>query len=335
IRRRILDNLSAFDAAKLMNLHLCVLTVKEKEKYLKSLWDLVWDVPTVEELSQEGMKLTLFGDGACALKQQLHATEHYLNSYGNRRLTIYMLGTFPVFTPTARLDSLIEFSTTRHTSLVRSYGDKYRLGHIRALLDTDAKGDFVMSSSVPMKLSNNLIKGSWYKVDDVPDRTVGLWVYVPSFCDRLSKEVRLTPMDWLRMMRASPLLISLPRVSPKPTSITTCNKRKLCSDAHNTLLRSLGLISTLSQLFSFCTGRCRLRKWSLTAAGIQSLEATPQEQFSGDDSSERRLTAYLRTPPFGVQSGSRVRMELTQVPNIRFLLDVANHSTLGLTITIA
>ena len=55
IRRRILDSVSAFDAAKLVNLKLCVLTAKEKEKYLKPIRDLVWDVPAVERLSREGM----------------------------------------------------------------------------------------------------------------------------------------------------------------------------------------------------------------------------------------------------------------------------------------
>ena len=68
----------------------------------------MWDVPAVERLSREGMKLILLGDGAHALKQRLHAIERYLNSYRNRRLTIYLLGTFLIFTPiTTTLDSLV------------------------------------------------------------------------------------------------------------------------------------------------------------------------------------------------------------------------------------
>ncbi|EOA83919.1 uncharacterized protein SETTUDRAFT_83736, partial [Exserohilum turcica Et28A] len=200
IRRRILDSVSAFDAAKLVNLKLCVLTAKEKEKYLNPIRDLVWDVPAVERLSREGMKLMLLGDGAYALEQRLHVTERYLNSRGNGRLTIYLLGTFPVFTPTATtLDSLVEFSITGHSNLVRFHCDKYQLGRVRAVSDTDAKRDFLMSFSVPMQASINPIKGFWHKVDDVPDRTVDLWVYVPSLRDRLCKEVRLTPLDVLRI----------------------------------------------------------------------------------------------------------------------------------------
>ncbi|RYN63526.1 hypothetical protein AA0117_g12704 [Alternaria alternata] len=82
-RRTILDNISAFEAAKLVHLKLCVLTPKERERYLKPLRDLVWNVPAVERLSREGMKLTLLGDGAYALEQRLHATERYLDSHGN------------------------------------------------------------------------------------------------------------------------------------------------------------------------------------------------------------------------------------------------------------
>ena len=38
------------------------------------------------------MKLTLRRDSACALEQRLHATERYLNTHGNDRLAIYLLG---------------------------------------------------------------------------------------------------------------------------------------------------------------------------------------------------------------------------------------------------
>ncbi|EUC40823.1 hypothetical protein COCMIDRAFT_30303 [Bipolaris oryzae ATCC 44560] len=330
IRRRILDSVSAFDAAKLVNLKLCILTAKEKEKYLKPIRDLVWDVPAVERLSREGMKLMLLGDGAYALEQRLHATERYLNSHGNGRLTIYLLGTFPVFTPTATtLDSLVEFSTTGHSNLVRFHCDKYQLGRVRAVSDIDAKGDFLMSFSVPMQASINPIKGSWYKVDDVPDRTVDLWVYVPSLRDRLCKEVRLTPLDVLRMVRVNPLFVSLPHSPLKPTFTTTCIKRKFRDAAHSALLSSLGFILTLRQLFHLYAGHCRLRKWLLTVAGVQSLEVTHPDQFSSDEFSVRQLAAHYITSSLGVNSGSRAAIDFTQVPNIRLFLDVAKFSTFG------
>ncbi|KAF2843971.1 hypothetical protein T440DRAFT_365515, partial [Plenodomus tracheiphilus IPT5] len=199
-RRTILDHVSTFEVAKLIHLKLCVLTPKERERYLKPLRDLVWNVPAIERLSREGMKLTLLGDSAYALEQQLHATERYLNSHGNSRLAICLLGTFPTSAPTATtLDPLVNFSTTGHSSHVRSYGDEYQLGRMRALTDADVERVFVMSFSAPMRVTASPVKGSWYKVDDVPDHTVDLWVYVPSFRDRLCEEVRLTPLDMLRI----------------------------------------------------------------------------------------------------------------------------------------
>ncbi|XP_014553197.1 hypothetical protein COCVIDRAFT_40756 [Bipolaris victoriae FI3] len=324
IRRRILDSVSAFDVAKLVNLKLCILTAKEKEKYVKPIRDLVWDVPAVERLSQEGMKLMLLGDGAYALEQRLHATERYLNSHRNGRLAIYLLGTFLVFTPTATtLDLLVEFSTTGHSNLVRFHCDKYQLGRVRAVSDIDAKGDFLMSFR------------SWYKVDDVLDRTVDLWVYVPSLRDRLCKEVRLTPLDVLRMVRVNPLFVSLPHSPLKPTFTTTCIKRKFRDAAHSALLSLLGFILTLRQLFHLYAGHCRLRKWLLTVAGVQSLEVTHPDQFSSDEFSVHQLAAYYITSSLGVNSGSHAAIDFTQVPNIRLFLDVAKFSIFGGRITLS
>jgi hypothetical protein len=335
IRRRVLDSVSAFDAAKLDNLQLCVLTTTEKKRYLKPLRDLVWDVPAVESLSREGMKLTLLGDSAYALEQRLHATERYLNSHGHGRLAIYLLGTFPTSAPTVTtLDPLINFSTTGNSSPVRSYGDKYQLKRIRALTDTNAERVFVMSFSAPMRATASPIKGSWYKVDDVPDHTVDLWVYVPSFRDRLREEVRLTPLDMLRIVRASPLPVA-PPVTLGRTPIATYVKKRLRSVAFDALVRTLGPISTLSQLFAVCTGRHHLKKYSLTAAGLHSAEATPLAQLLGEESSARRLLPHFGLSAFDVGSGLRAAVGPTQAPNIRLFLDIANYSTLGWGITIA
>jgi hypothetical protein len=203
IRKRILNYISAFDAAKLDSLQLCVLTRPEGRIYLKPLRDLVWNVPEVERLSEEGMKLTLLGDSAYALEQRLHATQRYLDSHGNGRLQIYILGTFPIFTPTtSTLDRLVGFSTTGVSNFMRIFGDKYQLRRICAITNADAERTFLMSFSAPMRLSAKNGKGLWYRVDDVPDQTVELWVYVPSFNDRLREEVRFTPLDILRIARA-------------------------------------------------------------------------------------------------------------------------------------
>jgi len=336
-QKSILNNLSAFEVAKLVYLGLCTLTPKEKERYLKPLRDLVWDVPAAERLSQEGMRLTLLGDGAYALEQRLHATESYLNTHGNDRLAIYLLGTFPTSAPTATtLDPLVNFSTTGNASPVRSYGDKYQLGRIRALTDRDAEKVFVMSFSAPMQASASPIKGSWYKVDDVPDTTVDLWVYVPSFRDRLREEVRLTPLDMLRIASARPLPLS-PRVTPGRMSVRTREGTSLRKVALDAIMRTLGPISTLRQIFALCAGRCRLKKWSLTAAGVHASEATPLAQLSAEGSFTRRLLTYsgVSALSVGSDSGPRAVVEPSTAPNIRIFLDIANYSTLGWRITVS
>jgi hypothetical protein len=188
------------------------------------------------------MKLTLRRDSACALEQRLHATERYLNTHGNDRLAIYLVGMFPTSAPTATtLDPLVKFSTTGHFSPVRSYGDKYQLARFRALTDTDAERIFVMSFSAPMQASANPIKRSWYKVDDVPDPTVDLWVYVSSFRDRLREEVRMTPLDMLRIASASPLPVA-PRFTLGRMSIRTRERTSLRKGALDAIMRTLGPI---------------------------------------------------------------------------------------------
>ncbi|KAH8622817.1 hypothetical protein IG631_22566 [Alternaria alternata] len=336
-RRTILDNVSAFEVAKLVYLKLCILTSMEKARYLKPLRDLVWNVPAVEKLSRDGMNLTLLGDGAYALEQRLHETGCYLNTYGDGRLSIYLLGTFPISAPTATtLDPLIDFSITGESSPVRAYGDKYQLGRICALTDTDAERVFVMSFSAPMQASPNPIKGSWYKIDDVPDGTVDLWVYVPSFRDRLREEVRLTPLDMLRIASASPRSVA-PSVTPGRMSSKTRERTSLRKVALDAFMRTLGPISTLRQIFALCTGCCRLKKWSLTAAGLHAAEATPLAQLLAEESSTRRLLSYLgvSASSVGFALGPHAVVGSTKAPNIRIFLDIANHSTLGWRITVS
>ncbi|RMZ66331.1 hypothetical protein GMOD_00005466 [Pyrenophora seminiperda CCB06] len=220
------------------------------------------------------MKLTLLGDSTYTLEQRLHATERYLNSYGHGRLAIYLLGTFPTSAPTViTLNPLINFSTTGNSSPVRSYSNKYQLGRIRALTDTNAERVFIISFSTPIRATASPIKGFWYKVDDVPDYTVDLWVYVLSFRDWLREEVRLTPLDILRIVRASPLPVA-PPITLGRTPIATYVKKRLHSIAFDALVRTLSPISTLSQLFAVYTGRHHLKKYSLTPAGLYSVEAT-------------------------------------------------------------
>jgi hypothetical protein len=316
IRRRILNYISAFDAAKLDSMQLCVLTRPERRIYLKPLRDLVWNVPELERLSQEGMKLTLLGDSAYALEQRLHATQRYLDSHGNGRLQVYILGTFPIFTPsTSTLDRLLGFSTTGVSNLLRSFGDKYQLRRICATTNADAERTFLMSFSAPMRVSAKT--GKWYRVDDVPDQTVELWVYVPSFSDRLREEVRFTPLDILRISRAKSMFRPHPRDIMGRISVAASAERNVHSKVGDTLRRWFDNMSSLSQLFAIYTGQYRLRKWSLTTAGVQSYEAAALAQ----------LSASLVLPRFGMSNPrSCAAVGLMQAQRVRFFVEV-NHRT--------
>jgi hypothetical protein len=322
IRRRILNYVSAFDAAKLDSLQLCVLTGPERIVYLKPIRDLVWNVSEVEWLSQEGMKLTLLGDCAYALEQRLHATQRYLESHGNSRLKVYLLGTFPIFAPTAStLDRLVGFSTTGISSPMRSFIDKYQLRRICATTNANAERTFVMSFSTPTRVSVKSAKGLWYRVDDVPDQTVDLWVYVPSFRDRLLEEVRFTPLDILRISRANFMLSPHPRHLMSRISVAASVGKNVNSKVADTLRRCFDNMSTLGQLFAMCTGHRPLRKWSLTTAGVRSCEATPLAQLLGDEIPASRLLPHLGVSTIGAHPWSRAAVEQTQAPRVRFFAE--------------
>jgi hypothetical protein len=332
IRRRILDYVSAFDAAKLDCLQLCVLTGSERMMYLKPLRDLVWNVPEVQRLSQEGMKLTLLGDCAYALEQRLHATQRYLESHGNRRLTVYLLGTFPTFAPTtSTLDRLIRFSTTGISSPMRSFIDKYQLRRICDATNADAERTFVMSFSAPVGVSAQSVKGLWYRVDDVPDHTVDLWVYVPSFSDRLLAEVRFTPSDILRISQANSMSRPHPRHIMRRIYVAASSEKYLHSKVADILRRRFESMSTLSHMFAMCTGHHILKKWSLTTAGVQSCEATPLAQLLGDEMPASQMLPHLGVSTLGVNPWSRAAVEHTQAPRVRFFAE-ALFSTIGVVI---
>jgi hypothetical protein len=332
IRRRILDYVSAFDAAKLDSLQLCVLTGPERSMYLKPLRDLVWNVPEVQRLSQEGMKLTLLGDCAYALEQRLHATQRYLELHGNGRLKVYLLGTFPIFAPTtSTLDRLVGFSTTGLSSPMRSFTDKYQLRRICATTNADVERTFVMSFSAPMRVSAKSAKGLWYRVDDVPDHTVDLWVYVPSFSDRLLEEVRFTPLDILRISRANSMLRPHPRHIMGRISVAASSEKNVDSKVADNLRRWFDKISTLSQLFAMCTRHHRLRKWSLTIAGVQSCKVTLLAQLLGNEISASRLLPHLGVSTLGANPWPRAAVELTQAPRVRLYAEVLL-STIGVVV---
>ncbi|KAF2843901.1 hypothetical protein T440DRAFT_530834 [Plenodomus tracheiphilus IPT5] len=114
------------------------------------------------------MKLILLGDDVRALEQRLHESNQHVECHANRRLRIYLVGTFPAMgREKASVDRLVNFNT---------FG-------------------------TPTEFFGDVEEGLWNKVADVPDKTIDLRVYVPTFNDMLEKEVRLTMLDLSRICR--------------------------------------------------------------------------------------------------------------------------------------
>lgn len=336
IRRRVLDFLSAFDAAKLHDLQLCILSASEKKRYLKPLRDLVWNIHEAEGLLEKGMKLTLLGDSASALEERLHATDRYLNSHGNGRLAVHLLGTFVVSTPTAAtLDELVNFSTTGQSSPVRSYGDKYQLGRVRALTEAEKDRIFVMSFSTPMQASANSAKGSWCRVDNVPDRTIDLWVYVPSFRDRIHEEIRIAPKDLVRILGALPVSRPVLWFTEGRTFPKVCEEKLFHSVASHIVLRFLRRLSALSKLFTICTGRFSLSTWSLTIAGVRPVTVNSLSQLDGDAIAAQQLLPQRRVYAFGFRFPPRGMLGHSDAPTIRIVFEIIHHATVDLGMTVA
>jgi hypothetical protein len=203
---------------------------------------------------------------------------------------------------------------------MRSFIDKYQLRRICAATTADAERTSVMSFSAPMRVSAKSAKGLWYRVDDVPDHTVDLWVYVPSFSDRLLGKVRFKALDILRISRANSMLRLHPRQIMGRVSVAASSENNVHSKVADTFRRRFVNMSTLSQLFAMCTGHHRLRKCSLTTAGVQSCKATPLAQLLGDEIPASRLLPYLGVFTLGAHPFSRAAVELRQAPRVRTLL---------------
>ncbi|PSN58743.1 hypothetical protein BS50DRAFT_442640, partial [Corynespora cassiicola Philippines] len=195
-RKTIFDHLSAYDTAKLDMALGGVLDDAERKRYLNPVRDLIYDVPAMDSLLQDGMKLMLFGADVAFLQQRLHNTKDYLKHYGHKRkLQVYLLGSFPIHSSTSPiLDKVIEFSINGEPSKSRVFTDKTQLKRMKQRLwmhDWGVDKTFLMAFGAPASLFKGETKGFWYKVPGVPDGQTDLRVYVPCYQDRIWGRVRV------------------------------------------------------------------------------------------------------------------------------------------------
>lgn len=199
IRKPLLQSLSAYDIAKVNMLYQGFLDPEEKEFYLNPIRDLIWDVKEVQALEKYGMRLLLFGNDLLALRQRLQNPRSYIRKYGHRRkLRIYLTGHCPVMVKnTSVRDRIIGFSVNSSPSRYSMFEDTIQIIKKITYENLSPDTDFIMSFGASTRSNERC--GFWLKVPEVPDATVDLRIYIPSFEDREWGKVQFPCREALRL----------------------------------------------------------------------------------------------------------------------------------------
>ncbi|KAF1363088.1 hypothetical protein EJ07DRAFT_103984 [Lizonia empirigonia] len=188
VRKKILQSLSAYDTAKLEVALRGLLSCQERKLYLQPLRDLVEDTAEIQALEAYGMRLLLLGNDVSALQQRLKFPQDYICKHGHsQKLKIYLVGLCPAFTKTTGFrDRLLTSSLfgARNAHSVFEDTIQMRLTKAGAKYD-DLRTMFIMSLGASYQQST----GFWLRAKTVPDSTIDLKLYVPSFLDRQRGEV--------------------------------------------------------------------------------------------------------------------------------------------------
>jgi hypothetical protein len=244
-RKILLQHLSAFDAAKLDSLY-SFLSDREKELYLNPVRDLIWNLSEMDSLQGEGLRLILLGADALALQKRLQNPRQF-QVHNRRKLQIYLIGTFPFQNKNKdTIDRMVGFNIDGRLSRSCVLRDQVELRRIERY-DPSSMRPFLMGFGVAA--FRRTARGSWHRVRDVPDRTVDLWVYVPSFQDRILDEVRIRLLERWQICRND-------------------------QENHQSILTFLKKVCTV------CLNRAQIRSAYLSNQGIQELERPEQGLLS-------------------------------------------------------
>jgi hypothetical protein len=204
VRQQILQSLSAYDVAKVDMVLGKILDPKERKYYLNPIRDLVWDIDEVRALEAFGMRLLLIGNDASALQQRLQHPQHYIRKYGHsRKLQIRLVGSCPVIAQTAGVqDKLIKTSLFGAPSAYSIFEDTIQMRRIEAKVSHDGLSvDTIFMLSFGASTQATKRQGFWRHIAIVPDLTVDLRLYVPSFDDRQLGEIQFPYRETLRLSR--------------------------------------------------------------------------------------------------------------------------------------
>jgi hypothetical protein len=243
VRKQLLQSLSAYDIAKLDVALGGILLRQERELYLTPLRDLVEDIAEVQALQAYGMRLLLLGNDVSALQQRLQFPQDYIRKHGHtRKLQIYIVGLCPVFTKTTGIrDRLLNFSLFGARGAHSVFEDIIQMRRIKAEAvygSLSPRTMFVMSPGASHQPSDD--HGFWLRVQAVPDSTVDLRLYIPSFLDRQRGEIDFPYRE-------------------------ACNLSKC-------VLRKAWLLSYLADLLRMCLNIHVLNVADLTSQGLHIVE---------------------------------------------------------------
>jgi hypothetical protein len=202
VRKQMLQSLSAYDIAKVGMVLGRFLDSGERELYLNPIRDLIWDLAEVRALEACGVRLILIGNDILALQQRLQHPQHYIRKYSHsRKLHIYLFGHCPVMTRTNETqDRLINTSLFGAPSAHSIFEDTMQIKRMRAKVTfNDLSADTIFMMSFGASTQANERQGFWRRVPNVPDLTVDLRLYVPSFDDRQWEEIRFLCREILRL----------------------------------------------------------------------------------------------------------------------------------------
>jgi hypothetical protein len=205
VRKTVLGSLSAYDVAKLDMVMGNFLDASERNRYLNPTRDFIWDTKEMENLIDCGMKLLLLGNNTSALTRRLQDPEGYLRSYGHgRKLQIYLIGYFPIAGVTSDiLDRMLKFTITGAPSKCRTFRDKIDLRNMKVRIwnnSLSTNAAYIMSFGISTQIGTNN-RACWHKIDDIPDCTIDLRVYIPELYNRLWEEVQIPCRESLRLSR--------------------------------------------------------------------------------------------------------------------------------------
>jgi hypothetical protein len=202
VRQQILQSLSAYDVAKIDIVLGGFLDPEERKHYLNPIRDLVWDVDEVRALEAYGLRLLLIGNDTSALQQRLQDPQHYIRTYGHsRKLQIHLVGSCPVVARTTEIqDRLVNASLFGAPSAYSVFEDTIQIGRMKDNVINDGlSADTIFMLSFGASTQATKRQGIWRHVPIVPDLTVDLRLYVPSFDDRQSGEIKFPYRESLRL----------------------------------------------------------------------------------------------------------------------------------------